>query len=154
MAGYLAGIVSLFMFAPVLRGTHWGPLLVLAATYLFSLFFALCLIQPPHLQKRITAILLTGEDLRAIAPLIDVVHTSYSPNDVGSEAAKSVLIRLLKRLHASDIALIAERHWDHFRFVLKHWRTIIDLDVRTARITSSPFSPPCSRLATLAIYPL
>ena len=79
------------------------------------------MMKPSRLQKQTTDMLLKIDDLRAIAPLIDVVHTAYIPNDVECEAVKAVLIPLLQRLRASDSSLISLPQHVHFQTVLRHW---------------------------------
>jgi hypothetical protein len=115
-AVFLASLVCFYALIHSIRDVYMAILVF--AGFLSGMFFWLFMMTPSRLQKQTTAVLSQIDDLRAIAPLTDVVHTSYN---VGGEPVKAVLIPLLQRLRASDTSLIAERQHVHFRTVLKYW---------------------------------
>jgi hypothetical protein len=111
------GVGSLAALHSVVEYDFWGILFGFVV-YCFGLCFSAYIMQPSRLQKQTAAMLMGIDDLRAIGPLIEVLR---NPHTAESTQVRSLLLPMLQRLRASDVALIEDRHREYFHYVLKHW---------------------------------
>jgi hypothetical protein len=117
---FLSVIAAAVRYHAAPRHDYWF-LFMVVVVFVVGMLFSICITLPSRLQDQTSVMLLSIDDIRAIPPLIDILHSTYGPNTAENQKVKAVLIALLKRMRASDIALLGGTHRAHFHQVLRHW---------------------------------
>jgi hypothetical protein len=118
LAAALALTLGCYLVMFHLRENDYLGLTIGFAICMVGIFVSAYMALPTRLQKQTAAMLMGIDDLRAIGPLIDVLRNRHTAE---STQVRSLLLPMLQRLRASDVALIEDRHREYFHYVLKHW---------------------------------